>query len=99
MFGKNSKVVGLVMVSVFDSVSGKFGTPVTIDNDASAIRAFCDMVNNKDTIIGQHPADFKLYKVGYFNPDTGEIYSKFDKDADVLCTGLEALAMKGDENA
>lgn len=94
MFDKKDKFKGLTMVSVYDTVSQKFGSPVTIDNDASAIRAFRDMVSNKNTVIGQHPADFVLYKVGYFNADSGEIYSKFDKEADILCTGLEAEAME-----
>lgn len=94
MFGKKEGFNGLTMVSVFDKVSQKFGSPVTIDNDASAIRAFCDMVSNKNSVIGQHPSDFVLYKVGYFNSDTGEIYAKFDKEADILCTGLEAQAME-----
>lgn len=89
---------GQTMVSVFDKVSGKFGTPVTIDNDASAIRAFKDMVFNKNTLVGQHPEDFILYKVGYFDTDTGVIYSKFDKEADVLISGFEANAINEVKN-
>lgn len=84
----------LTLVSVYDKVSKKFGSIVCIDNDLAAVRAFRDMVHNKDTVIGQHPSDFVLYKVGFFNFFTGEIYQKFSMEEDILCTGFEAEAME-----
>lgn len=90
IFGKRD-FNGKIMVSVFDKVSKIFGSPVVIDNAESAIRAFGDMVMNKGTVIGQHPDDFVLYRIGYFDPETGSIYQKFKQDEDVLISGTEAL--------
>lgn len=78
------------MVSVYDSCAKRYGTPVTIDNDACAIRAFVNMARDLNNPIHHNPDDFKLVKIGYFNPITGEIFSKFDTDFDVLIDGLEA---------
>lgn len=81
-----------IMVSVYDKVSERFGLPVTTDNEGTAIRSFILMTHNKETMIGQSYDDFVLYRIGYFDPLTGEIFAKFKKDSDVLITGTEAYA-------
>lgn len=88
----------LIMVSVVDTVAEKYGVPVTIDNEKSAIRAFRDMVRNKSGIIGAHPSDFSLVVVGYFDQKTGNIYSPKNSKSNVLISGFEAQSLNEFEN-
>lgn len=81
----------LILVSVVDTVAEKFGALVQIDNEKSAIRAFRDMVRDKRSVIGQHPADFQLVRIGFFNPSTGDIFSaQKGGKPEVILTGFEA---------
>lgn len=92
-FKKDKKVPegSLILVSVVDTVAEKFGALVQIDNEKAAIRAFRDMVRDKRSVIGQHPADFQLVRIGYFNPSTGDIYSaQKDGKPEVILSGFEA---------
>lgn len=92
-FKKEKKVPdgSLILVSVVDTVAEKFGALVQIDNEKAAVRAFRDMVRDKRSIIGQHPSDFQLVRIGYFNPSTGDIYSaQKDGKPEVILSGFEA---------
>lgn len=60
--------------SIRDNKMETFGTLVFIDNDAVAVRMFGDLVlNDKESLIGKHPADFGLYKLGEFDDTTGKM--------------------------
>ncbi len=92
-FKKDKKVPegSLILVSVVDTVAEKFGALVQIDNEKAAVRAFRDMVRDKRSVIGQHPSDFELVRIGYFNPSTGDIYSaQRDGKPEVIITGFDA---------
>lgn len=50
---------------VYDSKGKHYGkTPFFADNSADAIRSFESVVNDKSTMIGQHPEDFTLFECG-----------------------------------
>lgn len=53
-----------------DNKSG-FLTPTVDQNDATATRNFEHALMNMNTVLGTHPADFDLYKIGTFDTDTG----------------------------
>lgn len=69
-----------------------FTQTFTATNDYAALRNFVDTVNAQDaqgkpaTIIGQHPGDFSLFKLGELDQDTGTIKPevKFLEEATVL---------------
>lgn len=50
-----------------------FHTPWFQHNDALAQRVFGDLANNPDTAIGRHPADFRLYFIGYYDDQLGQL--------------------------
>lgn len=83
----------LVMVSVADTVAEKFGAIVTLDNEKSAVRAFRDIVRNKGSVTGQHPADFNLVIIGYFDPSSGKIYNTKSGEPEIVISGFEANAV------
>lgn len=49
----------------------EFLTPNFDVNDESAIRNFSYAINNGNSIMGFSPADFDLYKIGYFDASKG----------------------------
>ena len=61
--------------SVFDEASKAFGTPFFMQNNAMALRAFSDLVNDPQSSINKHPSDYKLYKIGTFNDENANIKS------------------------
>lgn len=83
----------LIMVCLYDDVTGLFGYPIVCENENVAKRTFCNMVKDENSIVGKNPSDFKLCRLGYYDNKTGEIFSKFDKDSDIIINGLEAQAL------
>lgn len=80
--------------SIRDNKMETFGTLVFIDNDAVAVRMFGDLVlNDKDSLIGKHPADFGLYMLGDFDDSTGRM-SNLDAPV-LLAIGSDFLNNKG----
>lgn len=61
------------MYAVFDVKSDTFGVPFCSPNDGMAKRSFMDIANNPDTLVGRHPEDFKLVRIGLFNDESGEV--------------------------
>lgn len=61
--------------SVYDEKTQSYGLPFFMTTSAEAIRSFATVSNDKDSMIGCYPADFTLYHVGSFDPNTSEIIS------------------------
>ena len=59
--------------SIHDTKAQAFSHPVWQRTDASAIRAFADACKNPESVYGQHPEDYHLYRVGVFNEMVGEL--------------------------
>ncbi len=64
----------LLAFSVYDEKSEAFGHPFFTSAIGIASRMMSDWANNKDSMVGRHPRDFKLYHVGYWLDDQ----AKFD---------------------
>ncbi|QCQ84858.1 nonstructural protein [Blackfly microvirus SF02] len=50
-----------------------YSPPFYQSNDALAIRMLDDLVNDMNTSVGRHPADYKLYCVGTYDDGTGAL--------------------------
>lgn len=50
-----------------------FLTPFTSENDATASRALGGIVNDKQSMFGQHPEDYVVYHVGQFDQASGQL--------------------------
>lgn len=59
--------------SVWDEKAVTYATPFFTVNDETGVRAFAQACNDPSTMLNQNPADFRLYKVGLFDMDTGEV--------------------------
>ncbi|UDN67546.1 nonstructural protein [robinz microvirus RP_41] len=63
--------------SVFDSATQVFLTPMFMLARGQMMRSFADEVNRvaADNMMQQHPSDFELYYLGWFDSTSGQIDS------------------------
>jgi len=64
------------MYAIYDSVSCVYDRPFPAMNDQDAIRSFTSVAMNKDTVIGQHPEHFKLFRIGKWNDAEGKLFGE-----------------------
>lgn len=57
--------------SIYDKKADSFDSPYPAVNNTVAVRMFADLVARQDNLVGQHPEDFELYQLAYFDQSTG----------------------------
>lgn len=72
---------------IFDTVAGNYLAPSPAVNDSVAIRNFATNFANEKDVMALNAADFKLCKVGEFDPIKGEI---IHCDTTVVIDGISA---------
>lgn len=50
-----------------------YSPPFFQHNNGLAVRMLTDLVNDNNTSVGRHPADFRLYCVGSYDDSTGKL--------------------------
>jgi len=60
-----------LLFSVFDSAAKFYSEPFTALTKGQALRNFVTAVNDKNTYLYQHPADYTLFELGTFDELTG----------------------------
>lgn len=76
--------------AIYDTVAKAIiGQLQLLRHDAAAVRFFGDVASQKQTIVGQHPADFELISLGTL----GEAEFIF-AEREVIITGTAWLAMQ-----
>lgn len=63
----------LIMISVHDSASEAWMTPMFFQTVPQALRSFTDAVNESGSDYAKHPEDYALFQVGSFDPETGVV--------------------------
>lgn len=61
--------------AVYDDKAGAFMSPFVLPAIGLAVREFQSAVNNPQSNISKYPADFKLYKLGTFDDNSGQFES------------------------
>lgn len=85
----------LILFALYDVKTGVYLSPFPARNHVDAVRNLKDGFRNpqmRETPVGQNPQDFDLYKLGYFDDESGETIP----DKMRLCSVAE-LAPKTDE--
>lgn len=63
------------LYAVYDDAVKEFGTPLTVNHEAIAIRIFQDIINNTandpNNMMAAHPTDFSLWYLGDYNSEDG----------------------------
>jgi len=57
--------------TLYDLKALTYSPPFFTANDALAKRMLSEIVTDTNTTVGRHPSDYKLYKVGMFDDQTG----------------------------
>jgi len=60
--------------TIYDSCSKSYNNPFYFLNDNLATRAAIDLLQDENEI-SRHPQDFAMFKIGQFDPHTGEIFN------------------------
>jgi hypothetical protein len=61
------------LYSVRDDKAGDFNIPFAAENEIIAVRITGMMANSKSGQIAGYPEDFSLYRIGSFNPKSGQV--------------------------
>jgi len=59
--------------SVYDNKAEAFLPPFVLPKREMAIRTFADSINNPETQLHKHPADYTLFTLGTFDDEIGKI--------------------------
>lgn len=62
--------------AIYDTKGHMYGTPFFMPQAGMAIRAFMDLVNDRQSSVNKHPSDYILYEIGTFDDNTAEFGSK-----------------------
>lgn len=65
----------LSIYALFDRVAGFYGQPFFLHTDGEARRAVAELVRDPNTTVGRHPADYALFRVGYWDNQLGKVES------------------------
>ncbi len=85
----------LNLYSIYDTAAAYYKNPFALQTDAQAKREFGDIFDG-DNPIATHPEHYYLVKLGTFDNANGDITPAPGKPT--LLTGLEALAIKNQDN-
>lgn len=81
-----------VLVAVRDRAVDAYNRPFVAPSRGAAIRSFMDEVNRKapDNPMCDHPEDFDLYEVGYWDEDKGRVVTS-DLHPLMICVGKDVV--------
>lgn len=65
--------MALKMFTVYDSKAESYLRPFTMQSTGEAIRGFITTLNDPQTEFCKYPADFTLFELGTFDPQTCKI--------------------------
>lgn len=66
----------LQVFSIFDEKGQIFSQPFFLQHQGIALRSFGDLVNDPQSQINKHASDYKLYKLGTYDDQTGALKSE-----------------------
>lgn len=82
--------------SIKDSVADCYGTPFFAISDPVATRSFFQVADDPQSAISQHPSDYTLYRIGFFDDETGAL---FTHDTPVFLARASAKSVRVDPTA
>ena len=63
----------LYLYSIYDSAAKVYNRPFYQHTKGQAIRSFTDLVNDEQSELNKHPADYYLAEMGVFEDDSGSL--------------------------
>lgn len=65
--------MNLHIFAIYDLVAQTYGQPFFLNHAGQALRSFEDLANDPNSNISKHPADYRLFKLGTYNLETGKL--------------------------
>lgn len=59
--------------AIYDRKALQYHAPFYASADGQAVRSFSDLVQDPNTMVGRHPGDFVLYRVGAYDDSCGSL--------------------------
>lgn len=59
--------------SIYDIKALQYHPPFFKPTDGAAMRDFVDLCNDKNTTLGRHPSDYKLFCIGTYSDQDGTL--------------------------
>lgn len=75
---RKDKNMNFKVYAVKDELSEQFLTPIFVEKEEQAKRSFTWQINNTP-IWDDNASDFSLYRLGYFNSETGDLTPSLEK--------------------
>lgn len=63
----------LKIFAIYDSKAEAYNQPFFMGTKGQALRAFTDEINNSQSMISKHPADYTLMEIGEYDDSTGQL--------------------------
>lgn len=79
----------LQIFGVLDEKAGYYGHPFFAVAAGQAVRMFTDWCNDKNTPLGKHPADYRLFRLGRFDDSDGRFETM--PNPEFLFHGLDVI--------
>lgn len=78
-----------------DSKADLYGPVSQFDNDDVAKRCFFDLCRDFSTLVGKHPEDFSIVKIGIYDDEVASVegcnYTVLASGSDLVKTGTDYL--------
>jgi len=71
IFSRTDKGSLVLACALHDSAANAFAMPMFFASEGLAVRALTDAANGGDKNISAHAQDYKLYKIGHYDPVSG----------------------------
>lgn len=84
--------------SIYDEVAKLYAQPFFFQNDNLAIRAFKNECERPESNLKANPSDYKLYKIGEYDDETGGIIKSETPVLMRLGAPLD-ISLRGPENS
>ena len=95
--------MNLNVYSIFDKAVRAYMRPFFMRTDAEALRAFVADIRSEDSMVGKHPEDYSLFRIGEFDGEVGVLTGTDDPRclgrAHELVQAEPGQALKGVANA
>lgn len=75
---KENQEMNINLYSIKDTKLGKYCQPFTAPNNEIAKRMVTSTIRAGGNNIADYPEDMQLYKLGYYNEDTGELVTELE---------------------
>jgi len=81
--------MNLKVFSIYDAKAKAFQSPFYMVTLGQALRAFDDLVNEKDSFVNKHPEDYQLYQVAEYDDSNATFQNRVPLN--MIATAVEYL--------